>query len=135
MQFIDESEDYEGVELFDYQLMFDNISDDQQEYLIGHFDNYSWDMGLAISEGFVETDGSKTVFKFNTPKSFALKDESEWTGNDLENNLLTRLVGKEQFFSNMFFDEMGMEDIEITFISGADKYKVELSKYSTMEKI
>jgi hypothetical protein len=135
MKFIDNSEDYDGAKIYEYEMIFLDLNETQYDFLISHFDDYSWSSGLAINEGFVESNGNRTVFRFTSIKKFDFKNSEEMADDDLELNLITRLIGKEQFFSNMFFEGIGLEEKSITFISGDEKYKVTISKYSDMEKI
>lgn len=135
MRFIDNSEDYDGTKIYVYEIIFLDLNEAQYDFLISHFDDYSWSSGLDINEGFVESDGNRTLFRFTSTKKFDFKDSEEMTDDELELNLMTRLIGKEQFFSNMFFEGIGLEEKSIIFINGDEKYKVTPSKYSDMEKI
>ena len=66
---------------------------------------------------------------------FELKDDENWTDKDLEKNLLTKLVGKEQFISQFEFFETSIAELPIKFIDDQkNKYKVEVSKYSSLIK-
>ncbi len=135
-QIIDNSEDFENVKLYSYQLLFYDVKKEQIDYLIAQMQNYDWDAGFAISECFLTKDDEKIIFKFTSSKAFDDKDEENWTEEDLDENLLTRMIGKEQFFSGIFFSELGIEDKRVVFVdSNNNEYNVAISKYSDLEKI
>jgi len=102
-QIIDNSEDFENVKLYSYQLLFYDVKKEQIDYLIAQMQDYDWDAGFAISECFLTKDDEKIIFKFTSSKAFDDKDEENWTEEDLDENLLTRMIGKEQFFLVYFF--------------------------------
>jgi hypothetical protein len=131
MRFIDNSDDekHQSVAHYDYILSASKLNVEQKEFLIEHFQDYDWEMGLAIKECDVFDEKENITFKFSSSKSFCLKPDG-----DSENNLLTRLVGKQQFFSNMFFSNLGFDGLHIIFTSSTgDNYKVEISKYGSLE--
>ncbi len=135
-QIIDNSEDFENVKLYSYQLLFYDVKKEQIDYLIAQMQDYDWDAGFAISECFLTKDDEKIIFKFTSSKAFDDKDEENWTEEDLDENLLTRMIGKEQFFSGIFFSELGIEDKRVVFVdSNNNEYNVAISKYSDLEKI
>ena len=147
-EIINSSEDYEGQTLHEFRLIFHSISKKQRQWLISHFEDYAWDGGLSISQCFVsklpkfgffksfsknETD---VEFKFTSIKPFKGKDWNEWTEDDLEEILDTRLVGKSQFFSNIYFSEIELSDKKIFLIDqDHKKYEVEISKESNISRI
>lgn len=135
-QIIDNSEDFENVKLYSYQLLFYDVKKEQIDYLIAQMQNYDWDAGFAISECFLTKDDEKIIFKFTSSKAFDDKDEENWTEEDLDENLLTRMIGKEQFFSGIFFSELGIEDKRVVFVdSNNNEYNVDISKDSDLEKL
>ncbi len=135
-QIIDNSEDFENVKLYSYQLLFYDVKKEQIDYLIAQMQDYDWDAGFAISECFLTKDDEKIIFKFTSSKAFDDKDEENWTEEDLDENLLTRMIGKEQFFSGIFFSELGIEDKRVVFVdSNNNEYNVAISKDSDLEKL
>ena len=144
---IHDLEEYEGQNLYEYRIIFYSINKKQRQWLISHFQDYSWDQGLSIAECDVSpmpkvslfksfsNNVADIEFKFKSSKTFEDKEPDEWSESDLEKNLLTRLIGKEQFFSNIAYSEEGLEDKKATFFDGNnDEYIVEMSKYSSMIK-
>ena len=62
-QIIDDAESYEGKKLFTYQIHFHQITKTQRQYLIEHFDDYSWESGLAIARCWVSEMPKIGLFK------------------------------------------------------------------------
>ena len=90
-------------------------------------------MGLNIAELKVSLDGEQTKFIFKSPKPFEDKDDEDWDENDIENNILTKLIGKEQFVPNFEFSECGVDELEISFFDDkGEEYEVEVDKYSSI---
>ena len=147
-EIISDLDDFEGKALYDYHMIFHSIDKKQRDYLIAHFQDYSWEMGLAIAHCTVSAmpkvgllksfskNEADIEFQFKSSKPFKDKDWTEWTEEDLEEILDTRLIGEEQFFSNMYFSEIGLDDKKILFIDQNQKqYQVELSKDSSIDRI
>ena len=147
-EIVNESEDYEGQTLHEFRLIFHSISKKQRQWLVSHFQDYAWDGGLCIAQCFVSkmpkvgllksfsNNDTDVEFKFTSIKPFKDKDWTKWTEEDLEEILDTRLIGEEQFFSNMYFSEIGLDDKKILFIDQHQKqYQVELSKDSSIDRI
>jgi len=135
-QIIDNSDDFENVKLYSYQFLFYDVNKEQVDCLIAQMQDYDWDAGFAINECFLTKDDEKIIFKFTSSKAFDDKDIENWTDEDLDKNLITRMIGKEQFFSGIFFSELGIEDKRVVFVdSNNNEYNVTISKYSDLEKI
>jgi len=135
MQIIDNAEDFEGLDLHTYTLSLRGLSQKEIEAVEYHLDDYSWEAGLAIAAAHVEQNDHLRKFTFTSPKYFEPKEEQDWTDGDLESNIYTRLVGKEQFFSNIFADAPSIEAKEVVFSDGSNEYLVEFSKYSELKKV
>ena len=146
-QIIDDVESYEGKKLHTYQVHFGQITKTQRQFLIEHFHDYSWESGLAIARcwvsempkiGLFKKFSNPTMdveFKFESIKPFKDKDQQDWNEKDLENILDTRLIGKEQFFSNMLYNEESFEGCEVSFIDqNGTAYDVRIDKYSAIMK-
>lgn len=147
-EIINEMDDFDGKELYEYKLVFRSIDKSQRAYLINHFCDYAWEPGLAIAQCHVSAmpkaglsklfskNLADVEFIFKSPKQFQNKDDDEWTEEDLETILDTRLVGKEQFFSNIWYSDQNMNDVDVRFYDQANnEYRVELGKYSDIIKV
>ena len=134
IDYMDEDE-FEGVKLNTYSFYFEDMNEDQKNDVINLFNDWDWESGLHIAELTIYKDNNNTIFTFKSPKMFELKDDENWTNKDLEKNLLTKLVGKEQFISQFEFFETSIAELPIKFIDDQEnKYKVEVSKYSSLLK-
>jgi uncharacterized protein YqgQ len=144
---IDELENYRRKKLYEYRMIFYSINNKQRLWLISHFREYSWDNGLSIAKclvsempkfGFFRFFSKKEAdieFKFHSTKQFKDKDASDWTDNDLDKILDTRLIGKEQFLSNIFYSQTGLETKKVSFFDhNGVEYNVEINKYSGISK-
>jgi len=81
-------------------------------------------------------EDSLIKYIFQSPIPFEDKDIEDWSDEDLDNNIVTKLVGKEQFFSQFLFSECDVETLDIFFHdSNENKYTVEVSKYSSMTNV
>ena len=131
-----DDEDYEDIKLFEYKLSCDNTNAEQQSYIEEVFDDWSWSMGLNIAHLKKVTEDQLITYIFQSPISFVDKDIQDWADEDIESNILTKLVGKEQFFSQFLFSECNVETLNILFHDpNENKYNVEVSKYSSMISI
>ena len=133
---VDNISDFDGEELYSYKLIFFNINDLQLDFLIAHIDDYAWENGLAISKCTLTKDKEKCEFSFKSIKNFEYKEEEDWQEEDLDKNLLTRMIRKEQFLSNIFYKSIDIEEKKVIFVDDNGKdYEVEISKYSGLTKI
>ena len=130
-----DDEEFENVQLYTYSFNFENMNNDQKNDVINLFNDWDWESGLHVAELAISKDSDSTIFTFKSPKIFELKDDENWTDEDLDKNLLTKLVGKEQFISHFEFFETGVAELTIKFFDDQkNKYKVEVSKYSSLLK-
>ena len=113
-----------------YSIIFHNPNQEQQDRIINHFDDYSWSAGLDVEEEITnELIDGNYVLKFKSNKHFNTSDE------DYEQNIYHCLIGKGQFFSSLFFDDLGFESLKVEFIDNNDAtWKVDISKYSDLKK-
>ena len=131
-----DDEEFENVKLYTYSFYFQNMNEDQKIDIVNLFNDWDWESGLHIAELTVSEDSDGTIFTFKSPKIFELKDDENWTDEDLDKNLLTKLVGKEQFISHFEFFETNIDELTIKFIDDKNtSYKVEVSKYSSLIKV
>ena len=69
------------------------------------FEEYEWDMGFAVEETIAnDISNDKLLIQFVSPKKFKEIQFGHDTEDDLNSNLYTRIVGKEQFISNIYFN-------------------------------
>ena len=130
-----DDEDFENVQLFTYSFLFKDMTEDQKQYAIYQFQDWGWGQGLHIAELVFEKDGNNSKFTFKSPKKFEDKDSNEWNEDDIENNLITKLVGKEQFIPTFGFSDCDLDELEITFFDNkGTEYEVEVNKYSSITK-
>jgi hypothetical protein len=100
------------------------------------FDDWSWSMGLNIAHLKKVTEDRLITYIFQSPIFFEDKDIQSWSDEDIDNNIVTKLVGKEQFFSQFLFSECGVETLDIFFHDPSEKkYVVDVSKYSSMKSV
>jgi hypothetical protein len=131
-----DDEVYVGDNLHEYKLTFENANTEQQSFIEAVFDDWSWGMGLNIAHLKKVQENSLVIYIFQSPISFVDKDIQDWADEDIESNILTKLVGKEQFFSQFLFSECNVETLNILFHDpNENKYNVEVSKYSSMISI
>jgi len=135
MQLIDNAEDFEGLGLYTYTLSLNDPTKPEIEAVEYHLEDYSWEAGLAIATARVDQQSNVRIYTFTSVKIFEPKAESSWKEEDLESNIYTRLVGKEQFFSNIFADAPSIESREVVFSDGSNDYRVEFSKYSELKRV
>ena len=130
-----DDEDFENVQLFTYTFLFKGMSENQKQYVIEQFHDWDWGQGLHIAELVYEIDGNNSKFIFKSPKRFEDKDSHEWNEDDIKNNLLTKLIGKEQFIPTFTFSDCGLHDLDITFFDNdKNEYTVEVNKFSSIIK-
>ena len=131
-----DDDEFEDVKLNTYSFYFENMSEDQKNDVINLFNDWDWESGLYIAELIISKNNQNTVFTFKSPKDFEYKDDESWTDEDLDKNLLTKLVGKEQFISHFQFFDSGVDELDTKFVDHKNvKYKVESSKYSSLIKL
>ena len=129
---------------FKYHIEFLNTPDSQIEYLAQHFIDYASDLAFSVkgeAEFKQSEDNLHIRITFQSPKFFDADDEDE----DTENNIFHNLIGKEQFFSNIFYQflpEDGSEDDDFlgkfkAFFIDHDKnqWAVQFDKYCGLKKI
>mgnify|MGYP001277691735 CR=1 FL=1 len=116
--------------MYTYSIIFSEPNQKQQDRIISIFDDYSWSAGLDVEEEVTnELIDKNYVLKFKSNKHFNNTDE------DYEKNIFHCLIGKGQFFSSLFFDDLGFEDLKVEFIDNEENsWKVDISKYSDLKK-
>jgi hypothetical protein len=118
-----------------------SLSEEQIDEVRACFEDYDWDAGFAVEEVVTnEVVNRKLLIQFVSRKSFIFDNF-----DDLGSNIFTRMVGKEQFLSNLFYGG-NMENVEAYFCylgEPSDKrsktreeiYKIEFDKFSTFTKV
>ena len=82
-----------------------SLNKKQIEAIQSTFEEYEWDMGFAVEETIAnEISNNKLLIQFVSPKKFNEIKFGHATEDDLNENLYSRIVGKEQFISNIFFN-------------------------------
>lgn len=81
------------------------------------FYDYDWDPGFAVEEVVVDDIlANKLVIQFVSRKDFILDDNE-----DLDYNLYSKVVGKEQFISNIF-SQLLSEESDVPSPKGIEGY-------------
>ena len=131
--FHDELDSAEGK--YHYELLMKSLNEDQIAYIKAEFDEYTWDMGFAVTKFELKEDGNFFKIAFDSKKYFDAEVD-DWGDRDLAQNIVTRLVGKEQFFCNLWSSEHNFEDRDIVFVDDRNySWAVEISKFGGLEKI
>ena len=121
--FISDYDDYKKGTLYQYRMVFSSINKHQRDYLVAHFQDYSGEQGLAI----VELSVSKMPNDPNSEADVTFEFSSTFDFLDI----LPSLIGKEQFLSNIFYDDdRGLREKTIRYyLEDGTEYDVEISKY------
>ena len=130
-----EDAEFEGLELFEYKFLFKEMNKEQEDFALSQFEDWDWDEGLHIAELYIQRENNASEFIFKSPKPFEDKESTDWTSEDIENNILTKLVGKEQFIPTFQFSECGLDQLQITFFDHENNaFDVSVDKYSSLTK-
>ena len=118
-----------------------SLSEEQIEEIRACFDDYDWDVGFAV-EDVVTNDivNKKLLIQFVSRKNFIFD-----SFDDLSGNIFNRIVGKEQFLSNLFYGG-NMKNVEAYFCflgeasdsrskSSEEIYKIKFDKFSSLTKV
>jgi ankyrin repeat protein len=120
---------------YHYELHMKSLNEDQIAYIKAEFDEYTWDMGFAVTKFEFKEDGNLFKIVFDSKKYFDA-EVGDWSDRDLAQNIVTRLVGKEQFFCNLWVSGHNFEDQDIVFVDDRNySWAVEISKFGRLEKI
>ena len=121
---------------YHYEFHMKDLNDNQIAHMKSQFDQYTWDMGFAVTKFKFKEDGNIFKIAFDSKKYFNA-DEDEWGDQDLAQNIVTRILGKEQFIcSALWSTDYGFEEKDIIFIDDQkNKWKVEISKYGGLLKM
>ena len=119
--FISDYDDYKKGTLYQYRMVFSSINKHQRDYLVAHFQDYSGDFAI------VELSVSRMSNKPNSEANITFEFISAYDFLDI----LPSLIGKEQFLSNIFYDDdRGLREKTIRFyLEDGTEYDVEISKY------
>lgn len=137
------------MKTYNFIFEFLNINTEQKTYIINLFNDYSWPHGLAVINSEIKEDGNKLKISFqSSKKAIAINGYSyiEKKFNFLEklkmyfqksnDNILECILGKEQIISNMYFQNIGIENCDCLFTDHNNfKYKIEISKRGDLVKI
>ena len=125
--------------MFKYSIIFKSPNKSQIERISSHFEDYSWEGDFHVEEEITnKVVNGNYLIEFKSKKHFDPSDAEGEFGEideDFEKNIYNNLIGKGQFFSSLFFDEMGFEELDVNFIdSDNNEWKVDISKYSDLIK-
>jgi len=125
------NDDNKGVKLYEYKFIFNDANKEQQSFIEDRFIDWSWNLGLNIVHLKKVCENSLVKYIFLSPIPFQDKDMIDWSEEDLKRNIVTKLVGKEQFISEFLYSDCNVDTLNIFFYDhNENKYSVEVSKYS-----
>jgi hypothetical protein len=135
------------MRIYNYSFTFKNVNEIQFSYITNLFDDFSWSHGFAVLEREVSKNMNDLVINFKSSKNTMSMDGYIHAGekdtllkrlfkedSDLNNNFIASVLGKEQFLSNLYFQNIGIENCDCYFTNNYGKiYKMEISKYGGLE--
>ena len=121
---------------YNYEFHARDLSEEQIEYLKEVFEEYAWDTGFAVTEHEYKQEGDLFQIVFKSKKYFKRVPGCDWSDRDLSQNIVARLLEKEQFFCHLRFSGHRFEEKDIKFIDDEkNMWVVEISKGGRLEKI
>jgi ankyrin repeat protein len=123
-----------------YELQFTGVNELKKERIKYYFLEYTWAGGFDVtSHEFKETENELTIV-FNSLKHFSPPREQEESDSqeNMNDNLFHKLIGKEQFFCHLSYDEKAnLDDTTKAYFIDQDKKKwsAEISKYSRLSEV
>jgi ankyrin repeat protein len=122
-----------------YELHMKDLNSEQIEHMKSEFEQYTWDMGFAVTDFEFKQDGDTFKILFDSKKYFDMEDVWNWDDQDLAQNIVTRILGKEQFICSTLWDwnsGLDFEEKDIVFIDDQqNEWAVEVGKYGDLSKI
>lgn len=118
-----------------YKITFNATNEAQDTAICRAFTNFSWGQGLAVETVLAnEKMGDAYVLHFTSSKGYCVEGSN--CGQKLEQgeaNICNALLGKEQFFSSLFYEGLGLETLTVTLIDpNGFTWQVTVSKYSDL---
>lgn len=119
--------------MYSYEIHFYNVPNELVEEIDNTFTYLKCETGFAATDWRILKTKDSFVAKFPSNKPFDLNIERA-----LSNNLIYSLIGKEQFFSIIYYaciySGINHADMDIFFVSDdKTKHRVILDKYCEME--
>ena len=113
-----------------------DLNGKQIKHIKSEFEDYSWDMGFAVTDFEYKQEGDIFKILFDSKKYFDMKKE-DWDDQDLAQNIVTRILGKEQFIcSTLWSTDYDFEEKDIVFIDDKqNEWAVEIGKHGDLSKI
>ena len=121
---------------YHYELHMKDLNSEQIEHMKSEFEQYTWDMGFAVTDFEFKQDGDIFKILFDSKKYFDMEKE-DWDDQDLAQNIVTRILGKEQFIcSTLWGLDLNFEEKNIVFIDDKqNEWAVEVGKHGDLSKI
>ena len=121
---------------YHYEFHFKDISNKQIKSLKTQFEEYTWDMGFAVTDFEYKEEGDLFKILFESKKYFDNEDD-DWDDQDFAQNIVTRILGKEQFICSALWSvEESFEEKDIVFIDDKqNEWSVEVDKYGGLNQI
>jgi hypothetical protein len=125
--------------MYNYEIRFRNIPAGQSEYLENQFLQYIHGASFAAVEWAIERNSNDRItFKFSSRKVFDPDCE-----DGINDNLIPVLLGKEQFFSNIWyqflyddFNQLEIDRMKTVFVADdGSEWTVDYSKYCSLTSI
>ena len=130
--FFNEKLESEGK--YQYELIIKGLNDEQIKYIKSQFEEYTWDMGFAVIDYLYKHDGDLFKIVFDSKKYFDA-DDKDFDDKALAQNIVSRIIGKEQFICNVFWDS-DLEEKDIVFIDDKkNEWVVEVGKYGDINQL
>ncbi len=123
---------------YHYEFLFKDINSKQIKSLKSGFDEYTWDMGFAVTDFKYKEEGDLFKILFESKKYFNNDNEDDdWDDQDFAQNIVTRILGKEQFICNeLWSHDEPFEEKDIVFIDDKqNEWSVEVGKYGGLNQI
>jgi len=81
---------------YHYEFHLKDLNGKQIKHMKSEFEEYTWDMGFAVTDFEYKQEGDIFKILFDSKKYFDMEKE-DWDDQDLAQNIVTRILGKEQF--------------------------------------
>jgi hypothetical protein len=121
---------------YHYEFHFKDINSKQIKSLKSGFEGYTWDSGFAVTDFEYKEEGDLFKILFESKKYFNNEDD-DWDDQDFAQNIVTRLLGKEQFIcSELWSQDEPFEEKDIVFIDDKQyEWSVEVGKHGGLNQI
>ena len=123
-----------------YELQFTGVNELKKDRIKYYFLEYSWAGGFDVTNHeFKESENELTIV-FDSLKHFIPPREQEENDSqeNMNDNLFNKLIGKEQFFCHLSYDqEANFDDSTKAYFIDHEKkkWRAEISKYSGLSEV